>query len=247
MRSNRWIVAVFALVFALPVFLTGLRWEVSQWFDALALEARLNNDLDSAITWMTRSVQWQPFDPGLKMQLAAWKTEAAQLDEAIADVDAALIQLRDEYEQSPSISNQLALASGLNHAAYLRALKRTDLVRAKAMINECLLLAAGGDEWGLSAFLDTRGLIEYELADYDSALESMDDAVGLMERVAEITLVTIRQSGQLIIDQRPVELRIQDIRQHQEEVYRHRAQVFQALGREEEAAADLRRAAKIQH
>ena len=244
MKSTRLIISLVLLVFALPFFVATAKWELSQWFDAIALEAQLNNDVEGAINWMTRSVQLQPYDPTLKMQLAALKADAERIDAAIADVDEALVQLRGRFEQNPNLSNQFALASGLNHGAYLRALQQSDLVTAKAMIDECLLLAAGGDSWGLSAFLDTRALIEYELSDYESALESMNDAVELTERVAEITLVQRRQSGQLMIDQRPVELQIRQIRKHQEEIYRHRADVFRALGRQQEAAADLHRAAK---
>ena len=143
----------------------------------------------------------------------------------------------------------------LNQLAYSRALAGTELDQALAEINTALdkvdaqkLLASVEEEpidvndlrraLEIRSFLDTRGFVQHLRGEQDAALEDMNLSIDLHQ--AAVRAALNRLADQTVRD---------NFEESNEKIYavllHHRGLIYQALGKEEQAQADLNLAEEL--
>lgn len=247
------------------------RWKLAQ---AIELRGAGNKDaayqaLEDAIRWfpddpllVLQRADWRRADGDEK--------EAAEDLERILELPrdkvelltihgAAMLQYRrfaeavKDWEQLNVISERTGRPSrveALNQLAYAQALAQIDLNKALEHANKALELVPGD-----SAILDTRGYILYLNKDYEAALADMNAAIKKKEGNDPPTLSTLRKRNQAVpehvrlADSKPKVLSDLDASSGAARVRAvlryHRALVLLALGKQEEAEADLKRVREL--
>ncbi|HEY6565610.1 MAG TPA: hypothetical protein VIY86_14065 [Pirellulaceae bacterium] len=244
-RRFRWVIFVPLVLVLVPVFVGAGRREVARWYQALAIEADFDRQVQQAMSLAESGLRWDPDNILLRIQLVGWRLSDGTAGDALEDADLAVQAARKEARTAPNVQNQLILASALNTSAYTRALAGVEWDRAKEQIDDAIRLSGSDLASGLAGMLDTRGYVNYLLGDLPAALDDMEQAVKLMESDIERQLAQIRLQRDEEIDPRPSRQLEQDLRETRAVLYHHRGLVYRALGRSGEADADLRHAKEL--
>jgi tetratricopeptide (TPR) repeat protein len=229
--------------------------EIAAWHLAAAQEERTAGNKNRAYDHLQDAIRWSPRSAGILLQRAVWRLEDGQTEAALTDANAAAELRPDEYQvlsiraqilqhldrhveaiQDWKTIDRLSLTRGtpdrataLNGLAYARAVGKLDLKEATRNVEEALKFDP--TNWAL---LDTRGYLLHLQGEHARALVDMDAAVKGMEGLRPgpdlKPPADIDTSG------------INNLEQGKAVIHYHRALVLQALGRENEAEQDLRRA-----
>lgn len=143
-------------------------------------------------------------------------------DEAIADFERAMT-LRPDFEPEPK-----------NNLAYARALAGKDLEQGLTEVERAIELA--DDE--VAAYLDTRGYLRHLLGDHEAALTDLNRAIELEQRDRDELLASAKSRS---FDQDELDFLQRRLDEQLSVLLRHRAEVYQALARDAEAAADFQK------
>jgi tetratricopeptide (TPR) repeat protein len=244
-RRINWLVWIPFGIVAIPVGIGFVRQEVATWKLALAYERSLGGDIETAVRYGEEASRWAPQDIDLKKRRLIWLLEANRAQEAVKLADELRAIAAEDFRSSPTVAAMSEFATSLNNAAYARGMAKRDLRRAKALIDEALLLPLVLDEYSRATFLDTRGYVAMLLRDDETARADLDLAVRLVDRPFGLMLSSVRHDNQLNVDPRPASRRETELRHGVASVYQHRSELNQRLGEVERAAKDAARAKEI--
>ena len=161
--TARLVVAATALLVLGPILALGLPAEISRWYEAAAIEKRLDGDLEGAIETLDQALRWRPHAPSVYLRRAEWKLQRKDYRGALADYDRA-IQLaphtpqayiwrsralqhlgrhqeaiadwhRAEQYQDGAVGSRASMLNGL---AYAQALGNTELDQALENVETAL-------------------------------------------------------------------------------------------------------------
>ena len=195
------IILVILGLLSVPIF-SWLPGEVVRWRMALAAERRLDGDLKEAIQILDAAIAKTPDRPELYLRRAEYYSEAEEYEQAIQDLDQALLvgapanvvisersqalhhlgrhaEAIDACKELQRLSQEEHIGSvweALNALAYARALGQVELEDGLENAEEAIRLA--GPNLGV---LDTRGYLHYLLGDYESAADDLEAAVEQVE------------------------------------------------------------------
>ncbi len=244
-RAPRWILWVPILLVCAPLALSGLRREVRRWYAAASVEASLDGNLPSAIALARSGVAWDPDDLALRSTLIGLLIEQQEFDAALREANQSLDVARSQVEHRPDRNTTQNLAAALNHAAYARALAKTDLKQAKSLVDEALRLFTPNDESALAALEDTRGYIRYLAGELEAARQDLETALRRLEAGVKLQLAEVQLFGQIAIDERLQEYVRDQIQRGLGEVHYHRGLVYEKLGDLAKARKDFQRAEEL--
>lgn len=244
-RAPRWILWVPLLLVFAPLVISGLRREARRWYAAATVESSLDGDLPRAIALAQKGVAWDPDDLSLRSTLIGLLIEQQDFEAALREANASLDVARSQVEHQPNRSTTQNLAAALNHAAYARALAKTDLKQAKSLVDEALRLFTPNDESALAALEDTRGYIRYLAGDLEAAREDLETALRRLETGVKLDLAEVQLFGQMAIDGRLQEYVRDQIQRGLGEVHYHRGLVYEKLGDLAKARKDFQRAEEL--
>jgi len=263
-RTRRWL--WFALLAALCIFGSsvlfsgGFNRAVGLWWIVKADQCYREDDLDGALNALNRAAARLPDDALIYDNRGQVRLELNDLTGALEDYNE-LIDLNPDFfggyagrgavyqrlgrfrEAIDDFTRAIALRpesdpTQLNNRAYARALGNMELEAGMADIEKALELANEAN----AAYLDTRGYLHYRLGHYDAALEDLNEAVALSEseaqRIADASANDKKESarGKRLERLAREELAV---------LLHHRSLVHAALGNEEQAADDARRAEEL--
>jgi tetratricopeptide (TPR) repeat protein len=272
--SSRWpgrlvILATIAIVL-LPVLYLGLPGEISDWYVAAAAECRLNGDRTEAERNLDRALAWDPTNATVFHYRGDWKVQDGSYAEGLKNYERALEldagnttvrvqrtlawQFLGEHEKAIAEWRRLVAeypaaapdqrATLLNGLAYAQALEgQRELTDALQNIEQAFQQAGNRLSLGnRAAMLDTRGYIHYLRGDRVAAERDLKTAVEAAE--ADLTRLIQRKD---YVDQRDFLQQQKDANKSVAVIRYHRALVYQALGKHEEAERDLKRVRALGH
>lgn len=208
----------------------GLAWfpDDSMLVFTRAQFRRQNNDLEGSLSDSNRLIEMAP-------DFANGYTERAQVylrqkryPQAIADLEMAR-NLRPTGE-----------AEALNGLAYGRAIAGTDLEQGLAEVQQAIDQSA--DSPMLFTYLDTRGYLYHLLKRDDEALADLNRAIELGEKDRDSAAAEMKAKG---VSETQARRLTELLNQSLAVMYHHRGEVNQALGHNEQAEFDLRRADEL--
>ena len=235
-----------------PVAMPLIREAVVAWSLEQATLHEVQDDLPTAVTHMSRAIDWYGQDPELLCMRAMLRLENRDAAGAIADAE----QAAQEMPTSPMPARVRALASvvagepeaaieaaelavklsgpgdpeALNHRAYIRALVGRDLSEALADIDAAL--AVRDDE--PVEFLDTRGFILHLLGRQQEAIDQLNLAIDGMQRERRQALLLAER-----VDRVQLARRLRWLDHSLAVMHHHRALACQAIGLEDQAKQDF--------
>lgn len=268
--GRRFVIGAAIALVALPLIWASLRVEIARWYLASAQEAELNGDLDSAIAACDHALSWCSTRPEIwsfrgKIRLAAKDLQGAlddcnhavelspdgsvdafhsrmlvyqrmgDHDKALADANSIVKIAMDltRTRQARAMGQRaMSIHEALNVRAYARALANKEIDAGIDDINNAM---ARVEPEEVFSYLDTRGYLLYLRGDYEAARVDMERAVELGEQQRS-ELPAVAES------EKTAERRVVD-RQFRDALavlYHHRGLVYQALGDEARAEADLK-------
>jgi tetratricopeptide (TPR) repeat protein len=266
-RNNVWTarLAIFG-VLALVLGPVTWRWaprEIGRWYEAAAVEKKLDGDDQGALEQLENAFRWNPESASAHRLRGEWRLKAKAYQAALQDFAKAIelepsdprnlinhsVALQhlgrhqeaiEDWEQLRSMlqqyrAPQVQLGVALNGLAYARALGNSDLDQALEEINEALQLAG----WN-AAMLDTRGYIQYLRGELEPAHQDLDRAV----RETEGKLIAAREDKSYA-DLRDRDVGVSELEQTVAVLRYHRSLVYQQMGESELAAQDLRRVKEL--
>ena len=263
---------LFLLIMVGPCTVMQVPLEIGRWKLAAAIQAREAGDKERAYAELNAAMNWVADRPSLLAQQAEWHLADGQVEEGLAVADKLLESAPDSSEALRAHSRLLQMAGrfedaiadlkkvdqnsqrtgvpsraeALNELAYAQALAEVELDDALKNVDESLeLLTKEEKRTGLElAIRDTRGYILFLKGRYAEALVDMNFAVAPLNpsAVAKKQLDFHRLPPKV---QRPLLHKFRQEFQSIAVMYYHRGLVFQALGRQPEAAADLQRARSL--
>jgi tetratricopeptide (TPR) repeat protein len=265
----------FLLAALCVLALRALPQEISRWYEAAAIEAELDEGLPRAIAQLDRAIAWAPHSTRLYRRRADIKFQAGQLagcledcnraideapddvaayslraqtyqrmgrhGDAVEDWDYWVSKARQQYEQNPTDRTRLDYANYLNGRAYARALGNFQIDQGLRDI-ELAFQVLGTKRYEM---LDTRGYLRLLAGDLPGAKSDMERAVDLAELDYRAELNNLEQWRKERVDQRAFNLAQNVHRQQLSILYQHRGLVYEALGRTDEAQADLKLAKEL--
>jgi tetratricopeptide (TPR) repeat protein len=269
LRVNWWIgVAILAGMFAIvlvPLLYHALPREIDRWHMALAVERRLEGDLEGAVRSLSRVLENSPDNDELLRQRAEWRLELRDLEAALADITRALelnprseagLFLRSQVYQRLGRHDEaltdwrtlaetnsgfgLTPATILNGRAYARAVAGVELEEALKDVERAIQLSAED-----AALLDTRGFIHLLRGDTARALDDMNRAVELAERNHKLMSDALHIGKPPVLDLREFKLTVARHAENVAVIRYHRALVYDELGEAEKAEADRRRVREL--
>ena len=240
-----------------PVAMPLIREAVVAWSLEQATLHEVQDDLPTAVTHMSRAIEWYGEDSELLCMRAMLRLENRDAAGAIADAELAA----DEMPTSPTPARVRALASvvagepeaaieaaelavrlsgpgdpeALNHRAYIRALVGRDLSEALADIDAAL--AVRDDE--PVEFLDTRGFVLHLLGRQQEAIDQLNLAIDGMQRERRQALLLAER-----VDRVQLARRLRWLDHSLAVMHHHRALACQAIGLEDQAEQDFETARK---
>lgn len=250
------------LVLIVAAIALGALWRggagrgVAQWRLEKARARYLQGDLAAAQRLADQAVTAAPNDPGVTLFRAQLRLEAGDLAGSLHDLNRALAayprfghaytirsrvyqRLSRHAEAIRDATQALAMSRDddpdpWNERAYVRAIAGMELEEGLDDVQRAIELYGAPN----SAYLDTRGYLYHLLGRQQEALEDLNAAIQLAER---------EDPWRMAFERRPLERRrIDHERRRRDEnlsvLYHHRGQVLAALGRADEAQADLARA-----
>ncbi len=259
---------LMAIVAAIVVESPLVDWARSSWVEFLAKRAiekyQLDDlqgalrDMDLAIAWLPADTN-EPLDAELHRFRASWRLENKQIDEAMEDATRA-VELRpntsDPYLTRSIVFQRLgnherAIADldlavkfgagrndeALNARAYARALANVELEEGLADIGQALAAVPNNPD-----FLDTRGYLYLLHGDTDEALVDMERAVAVAQQQRAVQLDRI---GRVAASPKQFERVKRLLDEKLSVMFHHRGEVYEKLGRLDEAASDLNKAEKL--
>lgn len=261
--------------FVIPVTAWRIPGEISGWYLASALRCRDQKDPGEAYRKLEQANYWTPDRPLLLLQRAEWKLDDDKREEALADCEKMLALAKGDYrwlmvhasflqhagksveavedwnkiEQFSLRSGNPSRATALNGLAYARALAKSDLDEALKNVNEALDLAP--DEPNI---LDTRGFIRFLQGDNEAAVEDLNKALVVMDKVVAVASIKADQHSEPAIFRRVVntlpkrflevwqsddlDSRRSSIANATAVIHYHRSLALAALGQDQAAAKD---------
>ncbi|MBS0210969.1 MAG: hypothetical protein JSS27_18655 [Planctomycetes bacterium] len=155
-----------------------------------------------------------------------------------------LWQRKHEFRKAIDDANQAVTrslardAAPLNARAYARAVAGVELKDALVDIENAINFV-GGDN---AAFIDTRGYLQFLLGNHDAALKDLTQAIELTQKSEATNL-------QMLERRKPAKAALERERRMYREnlavMMHHRGEVYEKLGRKEEAQSDLKQAAEL--
>ena len=235
-----------------PVAMPLIREAVVAWSLEQATLHEVQDDLPTAVTHMSRAIDWYGQDPELLCMRAMLRLENRDAAGAIADAE----QAAREMPTSPTPARVRALASvvagepeaaveaaelavrlsgpgdpeALNHRAYIRALVGRDLSEALADIDAAL--AVRDDE--PVEFLDTRGFILHLLGRQQEAIDQLNLAIDGMQRQRRQAMLLAER-----VDRVQLARRLRWFDHSLAVMHHHRALACQAIGLDNQAKQDF--------
>jgi tetratricopeptide (TPR) repeat protein len=235
------IVILLAILLAAgPLAYSFGRRELARWCQAAAYERLLEGDLDGALAKIDRAVRWHPRDANLMMRRASWKMRTGTIDTALTDCDLALELARGEFASRRSEASQILLALALNQRAYAYALADANLEEALEQVQQALDML--GDDYSL---LDTRGYLHLKLGHLEEAQRDLERAVERAESGYKLARMSLRHRAREMVDTRPIAEAERLLDEGLAVLTHHRGELYQRLGRMDEAARDIQRARRI--
>jgi tetratricopeptide (TPR) repeat protein len=215
-------------------------------------------DIDMAITWL-RAEGNETLDANLHMFRASLRLATKQFDAALDDATRAIdlqpnkskpYQVRSyvflrqrEYERAISDLDQaIRLSPGegvelFNERAYVRALGNVDIDKGLEDVEKALVAHPDNPD-----YIDTRGFLYFLRGDTDKARDDLEHAVAIAEQQRMIELGRFSRGG---VMHKLVEQRAKVWDRRLAVMYHHRGEVYEKLGRLDEAASDLNKAEKL--
>jgi tetratricopeptide (TPR) repeat protein len=235
-----------------PVAMPLIREAVVVWSLEQATFHEVQDDLPTAVSHMTRAIDWYGEDAELLCMRAMLRLENRDPAGAIADAELAAA----ERPTSPAPARVRALAhvvagdpeaaleaaelavrlsgpgdpEALNHRAYIRALVGRDLSEALSDIDAAL--AVRDDE--PVEFLDTRGFILHLLGRQQEAIDQLNLAIDGMQRERRQAMLLAER-----IDRVQLARRLRWFDHSLAVMHHHRAMACQAIGLEGQAEQDF--------
>ncbi|MDA1040133.1 MAG: hypothetical protein O3A37_07600 [Planctomycetota bacterium] len=235
-----------------PVVMPLIRDAVVVWSLEQATLHEVQDDLPTAVTHMSRAIDWHGQDPELLCMRAMLRLENRDAAGAIADAEKAA----QEMPTSPMPARVQALAhvvagepdaaveaaalavrlsgpgdaEALNHRAYIRALVGRDLSEALADVDAAL--AVRDDE--PVEFLDTRGFILHLLGRQQEAIDQLNLAIDGMQRQRRQALLLVER-----VDRVQLARRLRWFEHSLAVMHHHRALACQAIGLDGQAEQDF--------
>ncbi len=231
-RVRRLLITPLLLLLGGWLLVSLTRHEISQWRLAASYEEELRGNLVSARSQLDSAIRWTPHHSDLYTKRAHAMISLGDAEAALPDCDRAVELARQEHPGS--------LAIALNQRAYAYALCDRHLDEALENIEEAIQ-TVGGNE----SFLDTRGYIYLRLDQLQKAQADIEAAVQLAEANYKKIRNEYRSQLRSAIDTRPVQRLIKQLDEMFAVLYHHRGELYEALGRTNEAASDLARAARL--
>jgi tetratricopeptide (TPR) repeat protein len=243
--------------FVAPVVMPMIREAVVAWSLEQATLHEVQDDLPTAVTHMSRAIDWYGKDPELLCMRAMLRLENRDAAGAIADATLAA----EEMPTSPAPARVLALAhvvagapeaaveaaelavrlsgpgdpEALNHRAYIRALVGRDLSDALTDIDAAL--AVRDDE--PVEFLDTRGFVLHLLGRQQEAIDQLNLAIDGMQRERRQAMLLAER-----VDRVQLARRLRWLDHSLAVMHHHRGLACQAIGLEDQAEQDFETARK---
>ncbi|WP_146118952.1 tetratricopeptide repeat protein [Blastopirellula marina] len=240
---------------------------VGQWYWASALEKLDAGENDQAIELGEQALSWSGDSPQAHLRMAELFYRVGRTDEALAlleksdefssddltylEMKGFLLSRMGKHEEALALADKLIeqakagkfhLHRALNIRAYSTALAWSDdaglppesLDRALNDIGESIKI------YGVEAsYLDTRGYVKHFAGDNEGALQDLNTAVEMYDAA----LVKLAEEEEVWGSMK--EVRLQQMRGVLGVLYHHRGETLQALGRDEEAEKDLKRADRL--
>jgi tetratricopeptide (TPR) repeat protein len=260
-RSSRWLgwlmIAGTLGIVLIPLLCLGLPGEISQWYVAAAIESRLDGDQPGAERNLDKALAWDPKNGKAHACRGDWKLEEGDYEACLQDYERALALEPDDPAVLPqrtiacqylgrhdqAIADWKKLVAGpsaaragrravyLNGLAYAQALGNRELQAALQNVDQALTLVSLN-----SAMLDTRGYIYYLRGDLKAAERDMAHAVTMAEQDLKDFI-----ASKEYLDHREFVQQQKEMTKSVAVIRYHRALVYQALVRHEEAEQDLKR------
>jgi tetratricopeptide (TPR) repeat protein len=237
--SQRVVVLVAILIVAGPVGYSFGRREMARWYGAAGFECLLEGDLTGALTCIDKAIAYNPHDLNQIMRRANWKMRTGSVKTALPDCDLALELARAEVASGGEGSQSL-LASALNQRAYAYALDGSNLEQALQNVEQALGIV--GNDYNMQ---DTRGYLHLKLGNLDAAQYDLEQALKSAENSYKQDLAFLRTLSRESVDQRPIQAAQRTLREALAVLTHHRGELYEQLGREEDAIRDLRRAKRL--
>ncbi len=264
-RHNRWtnrLAILIVLLLALgPVMALEGPAEVARWYQAAAMERWLAGDKNAALARLDAAFGWAPDQPDAYVCRGNWRLDDQEFQTAIDDYNSALeldpshllallnrsqaLQhlgrhkeaIRDwkklvEIGHSAPGQQRAVLLNGL---AYAQALGNVELKEALENIIQAINLAGEN-----AAMLDTRGYIHFCGRNFEAAQPDLDLAVAGMEKE-----VKTKERERSYVNLREFERELRETRKSLAVIRYHRALLFDAIGKPDQAESDRRRVQEL--
>lgn len=235
-----------------PVAMPLIREAVVAWSLEQATLHEVQNDLPTAVTHMSRAIDWYGQDPELLCMRAMLRLENRDAAGAIADAEAAAREMptsptpfrvralahvvAGEPEAALEAAESAVRLSGpgdpeaLNHRAYIRGLVGRDL--SEALVDIDAALAVRDDE--PVEFLDTRGFILHLLGRQQDAIDQLNLAIDGMQRERRQAMLLAER-----VDRVQLARRLRWLDHSLAVMHHHRALACRAIGLEAQAEQDF--------
>ncbi|MCE9607758.1 MAG: hypothetical protein K8U03_22955 [Planctomycetia bacterium] len=222
-----------------------------------ALKLYFNNDLSGALATADRAVAWSPENAELLLIRGELKRLTKDYRGSLADAEQAAIlnpsdpnaqslrrqmyfYLHEHHKAAAAATESLAKGFGerailLNDRAYARALGDFELDEALVDIDEALRLSTNDN----SSLIDTRGYVLFRQKKYPAAIDDLNRAIGLTEKIhkeLEAAIAGRVLRGKLSKD---YGAQIKSIEQNLAVMYHHRGEVYEKQGKADEAKRDF--------
>ncbi|HWC89461.1 MAG TPA: tetratricopeptide repeat protein [Pirellulales bacterium] len=264
-RRGRWVIlallaaVIVSLVIESPLSTTGRRW-AAEWCVSWAVEKYNRGDLPGAIAELDRAIWCQPGVPEWHEVRGHWRLKAKDFAGALADYSQAIElnpkdlrpyvgrsfvyqRMGQPQDAIKDLSQAIKRSSPrdpelLNARAYARAVAAIELKDGLTDIEAAIKLS-GKDNFN---FIDTRGWLLFRMGDFDGALKDLNRAIELAEksRQHELDIRVGHHQARRIIEQRA-----QELDQALAVMYHHRGEIYQKLGKSQQASDDLARGDKL--
>ena len=257
LQGPRWIIWLLVGIVLGPVVARFVPREVSQWYLATGLQARIDGNEDESERALDKALEWNPDNVEVYLLRAEWRRDSGDYGAALAACEEAAQRAPDDMrvylersqvfqhlgqgekavadwkklEELNERLDRLAEETVWNGLAYARAVANIELDKALADANRALKRRSND-----AALLDTRGFIHYRLGDHQAARLDLDAALKVSEAEHAELVKRAGSSQPRLVKQSSNSLAV---------MLYHRALVLRALGDEDAAKADEHRVKEL--